>query len=281
MVTSDFGFQDCRINVDTGLREESKSLFHWESGHCDVRVESRCSTSCIKLYRGIPSCLRMSHDSYERKFAECKWLRIPQVLGGGRLCASDLNICFLYLQLIWRTLSRYISPYLNGLTSPHFPTSSPGQTEHFLAQFRLLFIVSLLGGGRCVEVELRGMKSRWRPPSPQCTERNILSGLLALQGCPWWGLCLRSSEVSLYSIFKKTIGPSLFSLLNCLFCFLPTRFPGLPLTTLFCMNYIPRRQGLQILAVHLIPACLISPKIQPPVGLCQATCLLSFPNMET
>lgn len=73
MVTSDFVFQDYGVNVVTGLREEeSKSGFHWESGNCDLRVESRGPTSCIKLKGGITSWLRMSHGSYEREFAECK-----------------------------------------------------------------------------------------------------------------------------------------------------------------------------------------------------------------
>lgn len=42
------------------------------------------------------------------------------------------------------------------------------------------------------------------------------------------------TEVSVYSSIRKaTIRESLFSLLSCLFCFLPTRFPGLALTTVF------------------------------------------------
>lgn len=79
-------------------------------------------------------------------------------------------------------------------------------------------------------------------PSPVCPGREaFFLGLFALQGSslmqsfpghPLKSQCTQALE--------KAIGQSLFSLLNCLFCFLPTRFPGPALTRLFCMNYIPQ-----------------------------------------
>lgn len=182
MVTSDFGLQDCGINGVTGLREEeSKSGFHWESGNCDVRVESRGPTSCIKLEGGIPSWWRMSHGGYEREFAECKWLSIPRVLGGWRAVCIWLGHLFHVLASDLRTLSRHGIPYLIGLTSPPFPTSSPGQTGHFLVILVVVCCFSVCWEeGGVWELNWEEWKAEGGLPPPRLCKRVL-----------WWGLCLR------------------------------------------------------------------------------------------
>lgn len=88
-----------------------------------------------------------------------------------------------------------------------------------------------------------GRKSRVQPLPTVCRGREaFFLGLFALQGSSlmqsFHGHPLKSQCTQ---ALEKAIGQSLFSLLNCLFCFLPTRFPGPALTRLFCMNYIPQR----------------------------------------
>lgn len=119
---------------------------------------------------------------------------------------------------------------------------------------------------------LNGKEEQSALPPPVCRGREAsFLGLFALQGSslmlsfpghPLKSPCTRALE--------KTSGLPLFSLLNCLFCFLPTRFPGPALTTLFCMNCIPQS--------HKSP-CSSSPFDS---GLCvqsiASICLRSLPS---
>lgn len=172
-----------------------------------------------------------------------------------------------------------------GLTSPPSPSFDPGRYRTLRLVWLLWCAVSPFVGrrGRSVEAAPQGMRSGVYP-FPLQVYRKETSFLVCLlcKGVLWWGLCPRSPlKAQCTQALEKAIGPSLFSLLNCLFCFLPTRFPGLALTTLFCMNYIPGATSLQILPAHLVAACVISPSVPPAVGLCQAGCLLSAPHTET
>lgn len=93
-----------------------------------------------------------------------------------------------------------------------------------------------------VSTSFMGRKKLSVAPPPVCRGRGAsFLGLFALQGSSLMQSFRRHPLKSQCTqALEKAIGQSLFSLLNCLFCFLPTRSPGPALTTLFCMNCIPQ-----------------------------------------
>lgn len=165
-----------------------------------MRVESRCPTSCIKLYGGLPSWLRMSRDNYEREFAECKWLSIPQVLGGWQAVCIWLEYLFLLLATDLKNAEQIHYPLFSWVNFSTIPDLFTWADRALFSYFGYCFSVCWEEGG-VWKLNWEEWKAEGGLPPPQCIERNILSGRLALQGCPWWGLCLRPREVSLYSIF--------------------------------------------------------------------------------
>lgn len=117
------------------------------------------------------------------------------------------------------------------------------QPRDILGLYRSLF--AALWGRRDLpwtKWSFNGKERQSAVPPPVCRGREAsFLGLFALQGYSlmqsFRGYPLKSQCTQ---ALEKAIGQSLFSLLNCLFCFLPTRVPGPALTELFCMNCIPQ-----------------------------------------